>query len=311
MKISETAMLSIHQRELEERHNAFNKTTNTRKRVFYWIGFLDGALSSHRIEDGEEEALLAEASRFSDFFDDPDASDLVEDLLADCFSSEEDLIDQLRQLIDDKRAELGMQSSPSETDELNEFLGFCAGVICDGRVLEVEVRSIIHRFKSSAVLMQAKPFASLRKAVEMSMADDILTDQEADEIQEWIAKLVGDGFIDTGIPNIGTVAKLDEPITDPNDIKLQGSVFVLTGPMSMGPRSFIISEIESVGATCAPRTTTKTDYVVVSSTASRHWRTTHFGTKIERARELIEKGLKLRFVSEVALQRALQLAKAN
>jgi hypothetical protein len=310
MKISDKAILNIHERELEERYNAFNKSANTRKRVVYWIGFLDGALSSHRIEEGEEDALLAEAGKFSEFFSDPDASDLAEDILAKCFSSEEDMMGQLKQVIEDKRVELGSGSTSIETDEMNEFLGFCAGVICDGKVLETEVRGILRRFKSSTILMQAAPFATLAAAVEAAMDDDVLTDDEAEEIQEWIAQLVGDGFVDTGIPNIGTVAKLDEPITDPSEIALEGSVFVLTGPMRMGPRSFIISEIESAGGICAPRTTKKTDYVVISSTASRHWRTTHFGSKIERARELIEEGQTLRFVSEVALGKAIDAGRA-
>jgi len=309
MNLSKRALLGIRERELEERHNAFNKSANSRKRVVYWIGFLDGALSSHRIEEGEEDALLAEAGKFAEFFNDPDASDLAEDIRAKCFSSEDDLIDQLKQVIGDKRAELGSGATSVETDEMNEFLGFCAGIICDGRVLEAEVRAILRRFKSSSILMQAAPFAMLKAAVEAAMDDDVLTDDEAEEIQEWIAQLVGDGFIDTGIPNIGAVAKLDEPIIDPSEITLAGSVFVLTGPMRMGPRSFIISEIESVGGSCAPRTTKKTDYVVISSTASRHWRTTHFGTKIERARELIEEGQKLRFVSEVALEKAIEAAR--
>jgi hypothetical protein len=77
----------------------------------------------------------------------------------------------------------------------------------------------------------------------------------------------------------------------------------------MGPRSFIISEIERNGGSCAQRTIKQTAYVVISSTASQHWRTTHFGTKIERARELIEDGQKLRFVSEIALQRAIEASK--
>lgn len=308
MKISDKAMLGVRERELEERYSAFNKSANTRKRVVYWIGFLDGALSSHRIEEGEGDALLAEAEKFAEFFNDPDASDLAEDIRARCFLSEEDLMGPLKQVIEDKRAELGSGSTSAETDELNEFLGFCAGIICDGRVLEAEVRAVLRRFKSSSILMNAAPFSTLKAAVETAMEDNILTDNEAEEIREWIAQLVGDGFIDTGIPNLGTVAMLDEPITDPKAIALEGSVFVLTGPMRMGPRSFIISEIERVGGTCAPRTTKQTDYVVISSTASRHWRTTHFGTKIERARELIEEGQKLRFVSEVALEKAIKAA---
>ena len=310
MNISDKALMGIRYRELEERLNAFNKSSNSRKRVLYWIGFLDGALSSRRIEDGEEEALFAEAEKFSEFFSDPDAADLAADIHARCHSSEADLMDHLEQIIQEKRRELKTSSTSAETDEMNEFLGFCAGIICDGNVLESEVRAILRRFKSSPTLMTAAVFSPLKRAVENALDDDVLSKLEAEEIQDWIAQLVGDGFIDTGIPNIGTVANLDDPITDPDRINLDESVFVLTGPMRMGPRSFIISEIESAGGRCAPRTTQKTDYVVISSTASRHWRTTHFGTKIERARKLISDGYKLRFVSETVLNKALEKARA-
>jgi NAD-dependent DNA ligase len=309
MKTSEKALLNIHAREIEERYNAFNKSANTRKRVIYWIGFLDGALSSHRIEEGEKDAILAEAGKFAEFFNDPDASDLIEDIQADCFSSDVDFIGQLKQVIAAKRSELGSGSTSCETDEMNEFLGFCAGIICDGRVLETEVRAILSRFKSSSILMNAAPFSLLKDAVETAMEDNILTDNETQEIQEWIAQLVGDGFVDTGITNIGTVSKLDDPITDPSKIRFEESVFVLTGPMRMGPRSFVVSEIERIGGTCASKTTLKTDYVVISATASRHWRTTHFGTKIERAKELIEQGHKVRFVSEIILEKAIEASK--
>lgn len=72
-----------------------HRAANNRKRTVYWIGLLEGALSSGRIEDGEEMALFAEAKKFADFFNDPDASDLAEDISAKCFSCERDMMEQL------------------------------------------------------------------------------------------------------------------------------------------------------------------------------------------------------------------------
>lgn len=305
MKLSERAAAHILDREEEERNNAFRKSANDRKRSLYWIGFLEGTLSSTRIEAGEQVALLEEAAKFREFFDDPDASDLIEDMQASCIASEADLMEQVASIVVAKREEVLEQSAYSEADEMNEFLGFCAGIICDGKVLIREVEAILERFRRSDVLMSAVPFAQLRRAVEAAMADRILTDGEAEEIREWLAQLVGDGFIDTGIPNIGSVSRLDDPIIDPGEVHLEGAHFVLTGPMKMGPRSFIVAEIQRLGGVFEPRTTRRTDFVVVSSRASRHWRTTHFGTKIERAKELIEEGYKLRFVSEDALAKAI------
>jgi NAD-dependent DNA ligase len=311
MKLTERAKAHILDREADEKSNSFRKSANDRKRIVYWIGFLSGALSSSRIEEGEKVSLLAEADKFREFFGDPDAYDLAEDLRSRTFSSEQDLMSQLADIIAAKRSEISEVASYSETDEMNEFLGFCAGIICDGVILESEAWAILNRFRGSQVLMKAAPFAQLRRAVEGAMEDEVLTAEEAQDIQEWVAQLVGDGFIDTGIPNIGSVARLDDPITDPKDIRLEGSCFVLTGPMKMGPRLFIASEIERVGGVFELRTTQRTDYLVVSSNASRHWRTTHFGTKIERAKELIEEGHKLRFVSEDALAKAIAIFDAG
>jgi NAD-dependent DNA ligase len=305
MKLSDQANAHILEREAEEQINAFRKSANDRKREVYWIGFLGGALSSQRIEEGEEAALLAEADKFREFFDDPDAADLAEDLRAKCFSSEDDMMTQITKVIQEKRRELDEKSSYSETDEMNEFLGFCAGIICDGTILEKEAQAILNRFQASDVLMTSVPFSQLRRAVEVAMDDRVLTTEESEEVREWITQLVGDGFVDTGIPNIGSVSRLDDPITNPSELTLRGARFALTGPMKFGTRTFIQSEIERVGGIYEARTTQRTDYLVVSSHASRHWRTTHFGTKIERAKELIENGHKLRFVSEEALAKAI------
>ena len=212
---------------------------------------------------------------------------------------------QISRFIQEKRQSLEQESAYSETDEMNEFLGFCAGIICDGVILENEAQAILNRFKESDVLMTSALFLQLRRAIEAALEDQILTKEESEDVREWIAQLVGDGFVDTGIPNIGTVLRLDDPITDPDELTLHGAHFVLTGPMKFGTRTFIQAEIERVGGVCDPRTTQRTDYLVVSSEASRHWRTTHFGTKIERAKELIEEGHKLRFVSEDALAKAI------
>ncbi|MBY8974312.1 hypothetical protein KHP62_00735 [Rhodobacteraceae bacterium NNCM2] len=308
LKLTDHALAHIRERRSEEEIAAYRKSANERKRIVYWIGFLEGALSSKRIEVGEETAILAEADKFQEFFDDPDASDLADDIRAQCFSSETDMMIQLGEIIFNKREEMFSEGDHSEADELNEFLGFCAGIICDGRILDSEVRAIVDRFRQSEVLMKAAPFQRLRRAVDAAIADNVITDDEAGEIQEWIAELVGDGFIDTGLPNIGSVSRLDDPITDPSEVEIVGSNFVLTGPMRMGPRAFIQSEIECAGGFLQAGPKKTTDFVVISARASKHWKTTHFGGKIERAKELIDQGHKVRFVSEVALEKAIEMS---
>ena len=283
------------------------KGANDRKREVYWIGFLQGALSSNRIESGEEDAILAEADKFVEFFEDPDAADLAEDIRARCFSGQNDFMTALENVIKEKRSEIQSAAPYSERDEVNEFLGFCAGIVCDGVILKAEAEAMLSRFHDSMVLSSSVVFRDLWRALEAALADKILTEEESEEVRAWITLLVGDGYVDTGIPNIGNTAELDEPIRDAAQITLKGACVVLTGPMRMGTRDFIIAEIEGCGGEVGKTTTRKTDYVVVSSTASKNWRTTHFGTKIERAKELIVEGYKLRFVTEPALEAAIKL----
>lgn len=283
------------------------KNANDRKREVYWIGFLDGALSSNRIEPGEEAAILAEADKFVEFFEDPDASDLAADIRARCFSGQNDLMAALEDVIADKRREIQAEAPYSERDEVNEFLGFCAGVVCDGLILPAEADAILARIRSSDTLASSPVYRDLWRATEAALADRVLSDDESEEIRQWIALLVGDGYVDTGVTNIGNTAQLDEPITDPALIEFEDKCFVLTGPMRMGTRDFIIQEIERCGGEVGKSVVRRTDYVVVSSNASKNWRTTHFGMKIERAKELIVEGYKLRFVSEHALERAIKM----
>lgn len=54
------------------------------------------------------------------------------------------------------------------------------------------------------------------------------------------------------------------------------------------------------------RITLETNYLIVAPTASRDWRATHFGTKIETAERYISQGSPLRFVPEHVFEEALR-----
>jgi NAD-dependent DNA ligase len=289
----------------QEQLAAYRASAVERKQQLYWIGFLAGARASGRIESGEPEAIHAEATRFATFFECPDARDLLEDIAAECFASESDLIDSLDDIISSKRNDIEKDQPISASDDLNEFLGFCAGIICDGRVLEKEIRAIHERFLSSPQLRSDPLYAGLRDTVSNSLGDGLITDDEALEVQEWLARLVGDGFIDTGIANIGNVAEFDVAITDPAEVLFDGKHFALTGPMRMGTRSSIVARIEAAGGAFDGIPNRKTDYVVVATTASQLWRTTHYGNKIEKTTKLIDQGFRVRFVTESAFEIAL------
>ena len=303
--LSEQALARIEQWREDQAYDHFNRTATTRKRGFYWLGFLEGVAASDGIEEGEFEALVAEAREVDDFFGDAGGS-RVTDMLAEALEDAGgDLMTAISIQCEALRDSLDDPEHAAEKDVINTFLGFCAGIICDGRITSREARKIHARFHSDPTLAEAPIFAHLRWAVEKALADAALDEEEAEEIREGIAELVTDGHADTGVASIGGVLSPTDPITDAGDVAIEGKVFVLTGKMSMGPRSLIGEEIARRGGTLKDTVTDETDYVVVSSTASRHWKTTHYGTKIEAALKKIEAGHAMRFVAEHALASAL------
>ena len=254
-----------------ERLASYCHSALSRKRVCYWLGFLEGMLASGKIESGEPIALAAEASRFIEFFDDPDAIDLVSDVTSGCFSSADDLLVAIEDVAEVKRAQTIDGELNAPVDEINQFLGFCAGIICDGRVLAREVQQIRNRFQSSVVLTTNASFRQLRKAVDAAFSDDFVSENECSEIAEWLGRLVGDGYADTGIANIGNVTSLDKIVRDHRALEFSQRKFVLTGPMRLGTRSYIVSLIERAGGIFDSRPTKHTSYVIVATTASNLW----------------------------------------
>ncbi|WP_417523462.1 DUF4011 domain-containing protein [Marinovum sp.] len=303
--LSEQALARIEQWREDQAYDCFNRTATTRKRGFYWLGFLEGIAASDAIEDGEYEGLIAEAREIDAFFGDAGESRITDMLTEALEDSGGDLMTAISIQCEALRETLDDPAHAAEKDIINTFLGFCAGIICDGRITSGEARKIYARFHSDPALAKAPIFVHLRWAVDEALADAVLDEEEAEEIREWIAELVTDGHADTGVANIGGALSPTDPITDAGAIDLEGKTFVLTGKMSMGPRSLIGNEIARRGGILKNTVSDETHYVVVSNTASRHWKTTHYGTKIEAALRKIEAGHAMRFVAEHALASAL------
>lgn len=306
--LSQQAMGYIPDQGEDDDYDCFNRTATTRKRGFYWLGFLEGVAASDAIEDGEAEALLNEAKEVDKFFGDIGENSIAHGLSCAIEACGGDLMAAIARHAEAISRSLQDDEKEADKDAINTFLGFCAGIICDGRITSEEARKIHARFHAEPAVATSPIFSQLRWAVDGALADAVLDDLEAEEIRDWIAALVTDGHADTGVSNIGGVISATDPIHSPDEVSFEGKIFVLTGKMSIGPRSFIGDELARRGAILKQSVTDESDYVVVSSTASRHWKTTHFGTKIEAARKKIDEGHDMRFVAEHALAGALSAA---
>ncbi|CAE7205080.1 unnamed protein product [Symbiodinium microadriaticum] len=246
--------------------------------------------------------MLAEAEKFPEMINDPDAWGLVADLKAGCIDGGADLVSYVEDLSTDLHQYLTEDEKWSPRDEMNDFLGFCAGVNCDAKITQREAELLLHKFKESPVLMTHKAFTPLHLSLKDVLADRMLDDDEAIRIGALITKLVSDSYADTGLANIGETASMGDLITDPTQIRIEDSRFVLTGPMAFAPRKEIAAMIEAAGGFYQAGPNRQTDYMVVAGEASPNWATTHFGTKLEKANHINSKGGRIQFVAETALE---------
>lgn len=296
--------LDVGGRELARIHHISNR----RKRDTYWLGFLSGALASGRIEANEEPAIVAEARAFAEFFHDPDARDLVEDITHIHRPGSNDLFEQIQDIVDYRRRALDTDAAWTDKDAMNEFLGFCAGTICDGVVLEKEAHAMLARLNADRSVSSAPGLSNLHDVLDAALKDGFLDQDESSDVHAWIVRLVGDGYNDTGMGSFGTTGNIGQTIEHHRDVAFGGMVFVVTGALRLGPRRHIAQAIVQRSGLFHERMTLKTNYLVVAPTASRDWTHSSFGRKIEEAHGLIAKGAALRFLPEHIFEEALAQA---
>jgi len=169
------------------------------------------------------------------------------------------------------------------------------------------------------------------------LADDVVNEQEASFILDWIEKhfdekdlnnypinIIHDRLVATlkdnkltqseaedlkklftmfigGKPISEQVADMTStlPLCKPApDIVFDGKTFCFTGAFTIGTRTQCEALVKSKGGKTSKSITKKTNYLVVGIIGSEAWIHTTYGRKIEKAVEYREKGLDISIVSE-------------
>lgn len=276
--------------------------SNNRKILAYWLGFLKGVLASGEVETAEFNPLRVEAEQFLSLLGDPDAKELIEDL--NIWENEPDEIYSIVENIIDVRSREFLVET--ESDEINEIYGFCAGIACDNNITPLEVEELLSRLENYPRIQSDSRIVNLRNAAQRAIADGRITPDESEDICSWITYLVGDSATDTGLATFGNVGVLEGALEDHSEVVFDGRMFVLTGRFILGPRKAVEAMISERGGSSKKTVCKNTDYLVVATEASRDWRHSHEGLKIMRAIELRDQGLGPHLVHEATLSQAFE-----
>ncbi len=256
-------------------------------------------LFSEYLEVGEIEPLIAESEEFVRRVSDGDANDIVEDFDADILDHA--LIDSV------VKVRIQKIEDSCEKSQLNRFLGFCRGIVCDGRITLAEAKAIASFVERYPSLLETVGVRQIYISSVDAVADGIVSEEESDELCEVIGHVVGDCYGDTGIAQTTGVANFHETRLESIEVDLDGAIFVLTGNFKAKPRSIFEKKLEAYGALKARSVSGKVDFLIVGGEASRDWIELNRGTKIRKAQELRLKSERPLFVSESQLLRLMAL----
>lgn len=268
-----------------------HREANERKFFSHFTGFLEGVLASGELTPQEVAPLLAECHEFVTRISDDDAEEILRDFEVGLLEA-----DTVAMMVEVRGDEIDPDCPKSS---LNRFLGYCRGIVCDGKITTLEARGIVQKLETEPSLLETCGVREIFNTCGDALEDGIVTQEESASICEAISMVVGDAYGDIGLSDVFGVANFYEHRLDdfPND--LSGARVVLTGTFKDSPRAIFEKKIADLGAEISKSVNGKVDFLVIGGIASRDWIEVNRGTKLRRAMEMrLAGGRKPLLVSE-------------
>lgn len=178
-----------------------------------------------------------------------------------------------------------------ETLSLQQLQEILETVTEDGEVTVDELDNLRYWVMEHTELRGQYPFDKVVTAIENVLEDGRVTSSELEYLQNVFSEYTNP---------VKSVSSTDvESIIDKH--------VCLTGEFVSGSRSEIIKLIESKGGYIDSTVKKSTNIVAVGGLGNKDWKTGNYGSKIQRALELIDKGINIQIIEEKNLMDLLRL----
>jgi NAD-dependent DNA ligase len=180
------------------------------------------------------------------------------------------------------------------------LVGIVQGVLADGELHDREIQFLDEWLTKAESVSLLWPGTVIHAQVKHILADGLVTPEERAHLIATLNALIG-GALDqlAETPRVTTLAFYEDVV-----IEHRERLFCFTGDFAFGPRSICERAVIARGGSVA-NVTKKLHYLVIGGLGSAEWKHGSFGTKIEKAMELKQKGLDLKIVPEDAWAMAL------
>jgi len=275
---------------------SFNYSRNKEKAIFGLKGILEGVVADQRLT--EQELLFLDIWLRSQEVlgrdgDVVDLLDLTSDILRDGYVTTDELND-LNQLIVDI-IQYRQQEHVSIESRINELLGLLSGIAADGVLKQEEIVKLCDWLEINAEVCNEWPANLLASRINAVLKDGLITPEENTYLLETIKDMSGHRFEETALAH-GMSTEFFEDAVD--SFSHEGQCICFSGRFITGTRKVVETTAQKLGAAVKSNVTTDVTALVIGTLASRDWRFSSHGRKIEKAMKLKEKGVPVVIITE-------------
>ena len=279
---------SIIQEFIPKQHIAKANDSLIAKAYNSLYGILTGIYFDNVFKENEISALENWLNEYSGCKNDKGISEvynLLEKALEDRIFEYEEYI-ELFDLLTDTEESVMYNDATVATQVL---LGILRGIVSDERINELELVRLKKWVEKNAFLKGNYPYDTIYTMIENVLLDGTIDSEEHEMLLDAFNNFVN-------------------PKKEDCSIDFNGKSFCLTGGFNSTSRSEVEEKIQNKGGLIAKGVTKKTDYLVIGGAGSDAYKFGNYGSKVNKAMQLQEKGGTIKIVSEEHLLELLETA---
>ena len=178
---------------------------------------------------------------------------------------------------------------------IDSLIGMCEGLLADGRLDNSEIEFLDGWIAAHPLVSSEWPASVIAQNLRAVLDDGQISEDERAETMALLASVCATEDQETGQSTLSTTLPLDAP---PPQIVFPGHTYCLTGKFVTGTRRQCEGFVTASGGKVHPRVNHGVNYLVIGTFASRDWKHTSHGRKIEAAVEAKDQGHAIAIVSE-------------
>lgn len=276
----------------------FHVKQNKVKAVYKLRGILRGLVADKKLNNMELNFLslwLSEQKSLPKRYEILDLIDVVSDILSDGKVTVRDLTELKKQV--NCTIRFGTTDSQVNEDCINELLGIIDGIACDDKVQLSEFSFLDDWLQKHNQIIDSWPANIIAKRIEEIKEDGVVSEEEREHFLETLKKITGTRFSEDGSAD-GNASEVW--MDHVSNFSHENTAICFTGKFLCGTRRACEELARSQGAVIKTCASGVLDVLVVGSTASKDWRFSSHGRKIERAMKLKKEGHNIIILSEKA-----------